>query len=60
MEGIEESKKSLYKVTNSFYEINADTMWTCKDTAKSLPYSQNKLSSLRDKPLSAETHMFDE
>lgn len=49
-----------YKVKNSFYEINIDTMWFCKDTAKSLPYKQNKASNLRDKPLSTENHIFDE
>lgn len=60
MEIIEKPKELFYRVTNSFYEINADTMWACKDTVRNLPYSQNKSSKLRDKPLSTETHIFDE
>lgn len=60
MEDIEASKKAPYKVKNSFYEINVDTRWVCKDTVKNLNYRQDKMSKLRDKPLSAETHNFDE
>lgn len=51
---------TVYKIINSFYEINADTMWTCRDTVKDLPYDQNRKSDLRGKPLSTETHSFDE
>lgn len=60
MEIIEESQKGSYKVQNSFYEINPATMWICTDTVRDIPYRQNKISKLKDKPLSNDNHSFDE
>ncbi|MCH5194333.1 MAG: hypothetical protein J1F11_10250 [Oscillospiraceae bacterium] len=60
MEAIEDSQKIPYKVTNSFYEINKDTMWSCKDTVRGLPYRQNRVSKFQDEPLSTKNHNFNE
>lgn len=58
---IEESQIGSYKVQNSFYEINPATMWICNDTVRDMPYRQNnKISKLKDKPLTKDNHYFDE
>ena len=60
MEIIAESQKGLYKVQNSFYEINPATMWSCNDTVRERTFSQSIISKLKDEPLTKSNHAFDE
>lgn len=49
-----------YRVRNSFYEITSATMWNCTDTVRDIICRQDRVSKLRDKPLSTVYHSFDE
>mgnify|MGYP004628766407 CR=1 FL=1 len=49
-----------YRVRNSFYEITSATMWNCTDTVRDITCRQDRVSKLRDKPLSTVYHSFDE
>lgn len=60
MEIIAESQKGLYKVQNSFYEINPATMWSCNDTVRERTFGQSIISKLKDEPLTKSNHTFDE
>ncbi len=60
MQLIDGIKREEYMLINSFYEINAETMWACKDTVGDLQHSQSIISKLKDAPITIDNHTFDE
>lgn len=57
---INKNNRVQYIIRNSFYEITSATMWNCTDTVRDITCRQDKVSKLRDKPLSTVYHSFDE